>query len=296
MKKSESRLAQLVGLLEAGSAARSVCSQSFIADLAPMLDSGVVAEERSGAGRRLVVRNPGALRDFNQSHFPNTPVPAGVSSRISAVARFRNTKAIASDLAEIVVLRAWHDDALRCDGPPVAATTATRAHGMFSFSLTEPSRYTLHGPCALVENPAVFAQFEHLQLRPGLAIYGHGRSSNRLLDWLAAQTAPDFQLLHLPDYDPVGLDEYTRLQARLGNRVQLHLPGNLPDLFLRHSNRELLQKPITQSLLAKLRSSQLAEVRIVLALIEKHNAGLEQEALLIDRVDKFALNALGQTG
>ncbi len=116
----------------------------------------------------------------------------------------------------------------------------------------------------LVGNPAVFTQFEHLGLPPRLAVYGHGRSSNRLLDWLAAQTAPDFQLLHLPDYDPVGLDEFTRLRERLGARVQLHLPENLADLLARHANGELLQKPSTQSLLAKLRLSQIAEVRAVL--------------------------------
>jgi hypothetical protein len=96
------------------------------------------------------------------------------------------------------------------------------------------------------------------------------------------QTAPDFQLLHLPDYDPVGLDEFTRLRERLGPRVQLHLPANLADLFQHHANVDLLQKPSTQLLLAKLRQSQIAEVRTVLALIEKHNAGLEQEALLIE--------------
>jgi hypothetical protein len=64
--------------------------------------------------------------------------------------------------------------------------------------------------------------------------------------------------------------------------VQLHLPANLADLFQHHANVDLLQKPSTQLLLAKLRQSQIAEVRTVLALIEKHNAGLEQEALLIE--------------
>ena len=73
----------------------------------------------------------------------------------------------------------------------------------------------------------------------------------------------------MPDYDPVGLDEFTRLRERLGARVQLHVPENLAFLFKHHANGEL-------------RQSQMAEVRIVLAVIEKHNAGLEQEALLID--------------
>jgi hypothetical protein len=269
-------------LLETGTLARSACSREFLATLAPLLDSGIVTEDKSGAGRRLVVRNPGAFRDFIQHHFPNAPVPAGASSRIAGVCRFRNTKAFASDLPEIVTIRAWQDDLLHSTDRPIAIAEATRAHGVFSFLLQDAACYKLHGPCALVENPAVFTHFEHLLLPPRLALYGHGRSSNRLLDWLAAQPAPDFELLHLPDYDPVGLDEFTRLRERLGTRVQLHLPENLANLFAHHANSELLQKPSTQSLLAKLRLSQIPEVRTVLALIENHNAGMEQEALLID--------------
>jgi hypothetical protein len=279
MKANIARAART--LLETGTLARSACSREFLASLAPLLDSGIVTEDKSGAGRSLVVRNPGAFRDFIQHHFPNAPVLAGASSRVAGVSRFRDTKAVASDLPEIVTIRAWQNDLLQTNGNPIATAEATRLHGVFSFLLQDTAHYTLHGPCALVENPAVFTQFEHLGLPPRLAIYGHGRSSNRLLDWLASQTAPDFQLLHLPDYDPVGLDEFTRLRERLGARVQLYLPENLADLFAHHANGELLEKPSTQSLLAKLRQSQIAEVRIVLALIEKHNAGLEQEALLI---------------
>lgn len=283
MKGLENKWMQLTRLLETGTLARSACSLEFLTTLAPLLDSGVVTENKSGAGRRLAVRDEQALRNFIQHHFPDVPVPAGSSSRLAGVSRFRNTKAVASDLPEIVTVRAWHEDALRCADVSIQAAGATRAHGVFSFLLQDAARYTLRGPCALVENPALFTQFEQLRLTPRLALYGHGRSSNRLLDWLAAQTAPDFQLLHLPDYDPVGLDEFTRLRERLGPRVQFYRPENLADLFAHHANGELLQKPSTQSLLAKLRLSRITEVRTVLALIEKHNAGLEHEVLLLNK-------------
>jgi hypothetical protein len=282
MSGQENKLVQLTRLMENGTLARSACSREFLATLAPLLDSGIVTEEKSGAGRCFVVHNAEAFRNFIQHHFPNVSVPAGASSRLAAVSRFRDTKAIASDLPEIVTLRSWDDGSVRCDGKSIASATSTRTHGVFAFLLRDASRFTLHGPCALVENPAAFTEFEHLRLPSRLAIYGHGRSSNRLLHWVSNQTAPDFQLLHLPDYDPVGLDEFTRLRERLGPRVQLHLPANLADLFQHHANVDLLQKPSTQLLLAKLRQSQIAEVRTVLALIEKHNAGLEQEALLIE--------------
>jgi hypothetical protein len=281
MKGSETRLAQFTHLLESGAIARSKCSRDFLAALAPLLDSGVLTEDRSGAGRQLVVRDASAFRDFIQLHFPDVPVPANASSRLTGVARFRDAKAVSSDLPEIVTLRAWHEDAIHNANGTAYAAMATRAHGVFSFLLENNARYSLHGLCALVENPAVFTQFEHLRLPPRLAIYGRGRSSNRLIDWLAAQADAHFELLHLPDYDPVGLDEFTRLRRRLGPRVRLHIPDRLPALFARHANRDLLSKPRTRSLLAQLRLSQIPEVRTVLSLIEEHNAGLEHEALLI---------------
>ncbi len=98
----------------------------------------------------------------------------------------------------------WRDDALMKDGKPVGAGKATSAHGIFSFLLAKNCPYELRGSCALVENPAVFTVAEQLNLGVGLVIYGQGRVSNRVVDWLARMTHSSFSLLHLPDYDPVG--------------------------------------------------------------------------------------------
>ena len=146
--------------------------------------------------------------------------------------------------------------------------------------LAEGSRYELRGTCALVENPAVFTEFERLQLPVGLVIYGQGRASNRLVEWLAASQAADFQLLHLPDYDPVGLTEFERLRLRLASRVRLHLPSDLAQRFARFSNRALLDKPNSRAMLATLRRTASPETRKVVAFMDRYNAGLEQEVLL----------------
>ena len=153
-------------------------------------------------------------------------------------------------------------------GQPTGAAAATTQHGVFSFLLAEAGHYAVLGACALVENPAVFTQFECFQLPVGLAIYGHGRASKRFVDWLATMTSPDFQLLHLPDYDPVGLTEFERLRSRLGNRVRLHLPHDLDQQFACFSNQALLKNANSQSMLANLRSSDCPEVRHVVALID----------------------------
>lgn len=179
-------------------------------------------------------------------------------------------------------MRAWKDGALVCGDAPVDVVTATRTHGVFAVSLGDQSLYSLRGRCALVESPVVFALIEHLALPLDLAIYGHGRVSNRLLDWLTQTSGPDFTLLHLPDYDPAGLNEFLRLRARLGPRVSLHHPADLPSRFARFSKRSLLDGTNSQALLRNLRRSPAPEIRPVLDLLEKHNAGLEQEALFLE--------------
>ena len=166
------------------------------------------------------------------------------------------------------------------ENKPVGAAAATAAHGVFSFLLAKDCPYELRGQCALVESPAVFMAAEQLNLNVGLMIYGHGRVSNREIDWLARSTDSDFSLLHLPDYDPVGLSEFQRLYSRFGERVALHLPADLEARFAKFSNPELLKKGNSQAMLAQLRRSNLPEVRRVVELIDRYNAGLEQEALL----------------
>lgn len=185
-----------------------------------------------------------------------------------------------NDLAEIFSLRVWRDEVLRKNGKPEGAA-ATATNGVFSFLFTPASSCELCGVCALVENPAVLAAFERPNPSVGAVIYGHARISNRAVDWLARAGGSEFKSLHLQDYDPVGVSESRRLHARLGDRVGLHLPVDLEARFVRRSNRELLKKGNRQAMLAQLRHSNMHPICRVVGLINRHNAGLEQEALLL---------------
>lgn len=281
MKLQAQAQTKLRELVESGTLPASQCGQAFLKFLAPLLDGGVLDWKRSGAGRCLVVKDAAALREFCSQNFPKTAVSTDAGSRVASVSRFRDTKARANTENEIISVRAWRDDALLKYGKSVGAAAATAAHGTFSFLLTPDSPYELRGPCALVENPAVFAVAEQLNLDVGLMIYGHGRISNRVVEWLARSNDPGFSLLHLPDYDPVGLSEFQRLHSRLGNRVTLHLPADLEMRFNQFSNRKLLEKGNSQTMLAQLRHSSAPSIRLVVELIDRYNAGLEQEALLV---------------
>ena len=277
--QTEAKLRKLVG---SGALPASQCGKAFLNLLEPLLHGGVLELKPSGGGQQLVVRNAAAVRDFCQQHFPEAELPANAGSRVESLARFRDTKAMANRENEIISFRVWQDDALLKGGKPIGASSATTAHGVFSFLLTQDCPYKLGGACALVENPAVFMVGEQLNLDVGLMIYGHGRISNRAIDWLASSTAAGFSLLHLPDYDPVGLSEFQRLHARLGERVNLFLPADLEARFAQFSSRKLLEKGNNQAMLAQLRRSDISSIRHVVELIDRYNAGLEQEALLIN--------------
>ena len=278
MNGKEQLLLKLKTLAESGAMPRSQCGVRFMSLLRPVVLSGVVAEIRIGAGRQLIVQDFPAFRSFIQSIFPMAESAVSLPSRVLGVRRFRDTKTYRSDTPEILRVRAFDPGILRRQGHPVDVHAATTAHGVFSFRITP--EYTLHGEVALVENPTVFDLFERLQLALPLVVYGRGRISTCLLDWLASQSDTLFSVLHLPDYDPVGLSEFERIRSRLGSRVQIYLPDNLDALFGRFGNRKLLQKQRSQRLLANLRRSSVSEVQAVVKLIDCHNAGLEQEALI----------------
>lgn len=280
MTNQERLLAKLRALAEKGALSRSQCGTSLVKFLKPLLATQVVVEQRSGAGRTFLLRNRGALTEFIERNFPNDDSPGGMPKRVMGVRRFRNSKAFPSDNAQIVQVRAWKDGLLRKNGVSVPVHLETTDHGIFSFRIS--AAYTLHGPCALIENPVVFHHFESLGMAIGLVMYGGGHASNQLLNWLIPAAAADFSLLHLPDYDPVGVSEFLRLRQHLGLRVQLYLPDNLGESFASYSKRDLLKKRKNQALLASLRRSESPEVRRVVALMDLHNAGLEQEALFCE--------------
>jgi hypothetical protein len=275
--------AKLRELLVRGALPASACGDALRQLTASLIAGGVLTWQRGGPGQRLVVSDQERFAEFIAATYP---LSAGEisdlpSARVSGVGRYRDSKAITNDNGEIISVRAWTDDALRCDGNPIPATTHTTQFGVFSFLLNDCNRHTLHEQCALVENPSVFTAFENLAIPTKIVFLGRGRISERFLNWFRSQTDVGFSLLHLPDYDPVGLDEFERLRKRLGNRVRLHVPDDLSHRFERFGNRDLLSKPNSQTIFARLRRAECPEVLRIVRLIDRYNAGLEQEALLL---------------
>lgn len=281
MIQKEKLFSKLSLLKEERELPKSQCGRQFLDFLRPLLAANIITEERSGAGRKLVVGDVAVLQAFIDQHFHDANMRHQVLQRIVGVQRFRDSKAFASDNPELVHVRAWGTNVLIKNEAVVDAVRETSVHSVFSFQLSP--LYSLHGRCALVEGPVMFSSFEHLGLDVPLVIYGEGRLSKRILDWLTHQTDPSFSIVHLPDYDPVGLQDFERIRGSLGARVHLHIPINLEELFRKYSKRKLMEKRKSQMILGKLRCSDSPAVQKVIGCIDKHNAGLEQEALLIEK-------------
>lgn len=268
-------------LLKKGALPYSACGKSLLAALKPLFDSDVIRREKAAGGQRIVVVNLDGFQRWFRQRFPDVSLADRVtSSRVLAVAQFRDTKALPSNLPEIICIRSARDGNLLRHGQIVETTHPTMENGVFAFTLKKETPFTLQGKCLLIENPAVFHSFEDLGLEIPLAIYTGGRCSNRFLSWLELNAKRGLKVLHLPDYDPLGLTEFLRLYKRLGEAITLYLPNTLRALFQSHSKMALLDDMKNQRMLLELRKSKHPSVQNVVAMIDASNAGLEQEAML----------------
>lgn len=269
-------------LLQKGSLPESACSRSFIREIRPLINGGIVAWEKSGSGRRLAIYDTSAFTKFLSSRFPEKENAVATEPlRIQGVARFRDSKALRGTGEEFVFVRGWQDGVLLRNGRPVPVTDGTREYGVFAFVLHPDSPYTLTGKVATVENPTAFSKFERLGTNLPLAIYLRGCLSKRLLNWLQREVGSGLEIIHFGDYDPSGLREYLGLRSLFGEQVQLYLPSNLSELFRRYSKRKLLEQRKSQAILQDLRKIKDSSVQAIVSLMDETNAGLEQEALLI---------------
>lgn len=273
--------AKLSALIAKGHLPTSACGTAFRAWLRPLLDTGMVRFDRHGAGRRLVLVDAPAVKAFFDKQFPAPADDPAVGSRASGVAGFRNSKALRNDTPEIVHARVVGASPLITDADPALAAEATATHGVFSFLL--PGRTARpKGHWVLIENPAVFLWHDRIFGPQASAVLVRGRISGRLLDWLAGHRDPELRITHAPDYDPTGLHDHLRLHRALTGNVRLFLPDDLDERFDRFSNTSLLKDdPRHQSQLRTLLSSAHPDIVRCAALMVRHNAGLEQEALLL---------------
>ena len=250
--------------------------------LLTLFDAGVIEEVRSGAGRRLVVTNQSALRAFVQSLYPSglEGFKGDLPSRSRAVAERRDSKKAIGKRQTILLVRGFNGCTFRKDESRLPVADWTESAGVASLCLASMKGWRCQGTLGLVENLEAFWHIEKIAPFVDLAIYAEGRIGVDVLDWLSSPGMIEARVVHFPDYDPVGMDEYLRIKRACPERTKLFLPADLKTLFSRYGKAQLLYD--SSAVLARLRKSADSEVRYVVELMDRFGVGLEQEALLID--------------
>jgi len=272
---------KLLLLVTQGSIAASRLTDRDRTRLQSLFETGVLMVEKSGAGKKVVVKNRAALDAFVLRSYPSglQGSSARLLPRTRAVAELRDSKKARETGPLMVLLRGFDNCELRAGEEVLAVAQWTELAGVAALCL-DGRQWGFAGVMAIVENLEVFWNFEKLQTGAQLAVYAQGRLSGRILNWLSSPAMAQARVIHCGDYDPVGLDEYLRLKIACPERAVLYLPANLDDLFSRYGKGALLMGS-NSAILARLRKTEDSEVRRVVELIDRYGVGLEQEIMML---------------
>lgn len=284
MKSSpiDSLAKHLATLSDRSSLPASSISKTDLRRLQSLFDADVLDEEKSGAGRRLIVKNQPALQAFVQSLYPSglEGYKGDLPSRSKAVADRRDSKKAIGKNPVTVLVRGFNGCTFKKNGSLLPVAEWTKNTGIAALCLDMMEGWACKGSLGFVENLETFWHIEKIAPFIDLAIYGEGRIGANVLEWLISPEMVDFRIVHFPDYDPVGMDEFLRIKSTCPERTELFRPADLEKLFIHYGKAQLLSD--SSAVLARLRKNTDSEVRYVVELMDRFGVGLEQEALLID--------------
>lgn len=258
--------------------------------LRPLFAGGVLVVETSGRGEVVEVRKPEQLLVWIRQTFPSFedrwqgPSDFG---RAQSIARRRSSKAGGSGVgAGVLHLRANADGrgTATVNGINFPVRDLTAQHGVAACLVRADTQFEFTGQTVLVENLECFLNAERILPEASIFLNGAGRLSDQLIACLGQSRITPEPLLHMPDYDPVGLSDYLRLRSVLGARAALFVPADIVSRFAALGDRRLIaDKPRNRTLLEQLsiKAWPCRESERVFQLIKESGAGLEQESLFL---------------
>lgn len=124
-------------------------------------------------------------------------------------------------------------------GIELALDQASRDYGAATLMIAQDDAWSTDGELWLVENQALFDRTDWLPNNTSatIAYYG-GQLNGHLLHWLAKQSRAA-KVVHFPDYDGVGLANFARLYAALGDQCQFWLMPDWPLRLERYGSVQL---------------------------------------------------------
>jgi hypothetical protein len=194
-----------------------------------------------------------------------------------AALHFRDAKR-GSARSEVILFRGRPGTEITRNGTSVPIGELTQSAGVGAALLEENTTLEVDLPLAVVENQEAFLRFDELGTAAELACFAGGRLSSRMLKWLGSLEIPLGQIIHCPDYDPVGLSEFQRLRSACGEGVCLFWPDRLETLIEKYGKADLYKN--SSGRLAKLSDLSHPRIQEGIMLLNRYGRGLEQEVLL----------------
>ncbi|MDD3651771.1 hypothetical protein [Immundisolibacter sp.] len=207
--------------------------------------TGAVGCQRQGSGDVYRVLDAGVFAGHLAALSPqaHTPTPADLPPRARHIARSRASKAGEHQHAcHYPILKAvgdgvcWQDGAR---GAVLALGPLTRDCGAASLRIEADDAWRTEQALWLVENQALFDRTDWLppDTVATLLYYG-GQLDGRLLAWLAGRPRAS-RIVHFADYDGVGLANFARLHALLGDACEYWLMPDWSTKLARYGSNRL---------------------------------------------------------
>jgi len=164
---------------------------------------------------------------------------------------------------------------------------SSNRYGVGTIEINPEDSWQSAHPLWLVENQALFDRIDWLPEGTDASIHWYrGHLNTNLLDWLSAkERAP--KVILFPDYDGVGLQNFTRLHQLLGNQCELWLMPNWETKLQRYGSNEIWLNTrsdfdVAAAYLQELLQEDTEQGRGIKALIHTlrtNGLALEQEAV-----------------
>lgn len=245
--------------------------------------TGAVTCQRQGRGDIYRVNDPRLLEIHLSALSPQVGMQTtdDLPLRAQRIAHARNSKAGSHQHdCYYPLLKAVGDKILWRQGEhgsELPLSQLTRDFGAASLRIETSDAWQSEQPLWLVENQALFDRTDWLPvgIQATLLYYG-GQLDGRLLAWLGHRSRASRVVL-FPDYDGVGLTNFGRLHAQLGDACECWLMPDWQTRLARYGNRRLWQDTFREftSVVPQLPDSLSALTRQM----RQSGLALEQEAI-----------------
>ena len=241
-------------------------------------DYGVFDYQRRGKTEWLIVKNHEILEIQISNKFPNG-LEFRQEGRLGGILSSRDSKKGGRASKVPVTMRLVSESSDRSMG--FAAQELTKKNGIVSV-LTDYSNNSLNGKIVIVENFDCFLHAERFVENSDVVIYAGGKIDSRLLEWID-NSKEITKIVHMGDYDPVGLAEFVRINTNCSQDCEFYIHADINiEIFKKYGKSSLVSDKRNSKTLEKLRESIIDDKGFmkIIDLITKTGLGLEQEYLL----------------